>query len=579
MRWIINLFYILIIFNFLCQNNTVKFKSSNLNNLYSTALDFRKNGNFNESNSILKKLLNFKIDNPIKSEIYYKIANNYYSLEKSDSSLFFLYKLLESNKKDYKLLAKSYFLIASNYSNIDDFERAKQNLSKSIYYYEKNNDNIGVGQCYNNLGELNFKQNDFTNAISYFKKAQFILENSNTYNNQIVLSNIGASYIHLEKPSLALPYIIQAKKLANQFNDSLGISVAINNLATIYRDLNQLDSSLYYYKKALDIVDALGSKEEKKTILINLSEIYEKKRNVPIAYVYYKRYIALKDQLFNEEKNEFIVETQEKYQAAERKKDLAEMKLEIQKKDAKHKQFIFSFILISIITLLIFGIILIWLRWKSIQQKNKAKIEIITATMHGEENQRIKISQEIHDDLGGILGVCRMLFTKSKQVFTDQHKDLFNRIDALLLQANSRSRAISHELFSPTLKQFGLKSAVEEYINNLLYLNPDLEINFQMLDFRLEEKLELNCFRITQELFTNTIKYANANSISLQIEKIENQFNFTYYDNGIGCDFSNITKGVGLNSIEARVKSFSGKIDYITSNQGFKLKLTIPLKK
>lgn len=217
-------------------------------------------------------------------------------------------------------------------------------------------------------------------------------------------------------------------------------------------------------------------------------------------------------------------------------------------------------------------------RIKKREEAQRTKLAIISATMQGEEKQRLKISQEIHDDLGGILGVCRMLFTKSRQFFQEQNKELFDRIDSLLLQANSRSRAISHELFSPTLKQFGLQAAIEEHITNLLYLNPDLEIKFIMEDFRLEEQLELNCFRISQELFTNTIKYANANSILLEISKTENTLLYHFHDNGTGFDFNKITKGVGLNSIEARIKSFEGSINYLGGKVGFSAKISIPLK-
>jgi hypothetical protein len=401
-------------------------------------------------------------------------------------------------------------------------------------------------------------------------------DDKNTLDYQITLSNIGAAYIHLNNPKKALSYILESKTLATKLQDKLGESISINNLATIYRDLGKKDSALYYYNQALSLVDELGSKEEKKTILYNLYELHEQKGELAKAFSYFKQYTKLKDELFNSEKNEFIVETQEKYQATKRLKDLAEMKIKIQKKDAASKKFIFNVVLGSILTLILLSGLLIWFRWKSIQQKNKAKLEIISATMEGEEKQRLKISQEIHDDLGGILGVCRMLFTKSKSYFVDQNKDLFQRIDGLLIQANNRSRAISHDLFSPTLKQFGLLPAIEELISNLKLSNPDLEIDFQMLDFRVDSKLELNCFRICQELFTNTIKYAKASNIHLHLHFEKDNLVFEYQDDGIGFDKSNIRKGIGLNSIDARVKIFKGVITYPNTQTGFSFKSVFP---
>jgi signal transduction histidine kinase len=527
-------------------------------------------GDFHKSINILLK------SEDQSSEIQFLLAENYYYLNKVDSSIYYLTNLLSKSNVSPNIKAKSFSLLGTCYSNNQQYNLAISSIKKAIEIRRKNNDLIGVSKCYNNLGEVYYALNNSSKSLNYLLKANYTLKTIRDLNLQINLSNIGAAYIDLKQLNLALPYISKANDLAKELNDKLGESIAINNLATIYRDLKQQDSALYYYKKALEMVDELGSKEEKKTILLNLTELYEKKGNNRLALSYFKQYNKLKDELFNKEKNEFIVETQEKYQASERKKDLAEMKLKIQEKDAKQKQFIFMVSISVLIVLVLFVSIILWLRWKSIQQKNKAKLEIINATFYAEENQRLKISQEIHDDLGGILGVCRMLFTKSKQIFVDKNQDLFHRIDALLLQANSRSRAISHELFSPTLKQFGLFPAIEEYITNMLYLNPDLEINFQMQEFRVDEKLELNCFRITQELFTNTIKYANANAITLQIDKTNGHLNYSYHDNGIGFDFSKITKGVGLNSIQSRVKSFQGSLNFNT-DKNFNLKISIPL--
>ena len=510
-------------------------------------------------------------------EEQYEIAKIFFYENEYDSASLSLFKIISDTDFNNVINVKSHNLLGYIFSNTEKYDLAEEYLKIAL---NNSTDTLIKSQIYGNLGGLYYRQESFELALSFFEKSLAITPKSNNLDYQILLSNIGAAYIELKEPEKAMPYIKQANSIADSLGDKIGQSICINNFATIYRDLNQQDSALFYYQKALSLVDEFSSKEEKKKILGNLSELYELKGNEKLALDYYKQYTSLKDELFDSEKHDFIVETQEKYEAEKRLKDLAEMELKVQQKEAKERQFTFWFTLILIAVLVIFGSILAWLRWKSIQQKNKAKLALITATMHGEEKQRRKISQEIHDDLGGLLGVCRMLFSKSKNIFSnEQDKDLFKRIDSLLVRANSKSRAISHELFSPILKQFGLRAAIEEHIDNIQVLQPDLEINFSMDDISLEEQLELNCFRITQELFTNTIKYANASSIVLKIEKTSENLSYTYKDNGVGFDFSSITKGVGLNSIDARVKSFDGKTQYTTTDHGFEFKFHIPLKK
>ena len=180
--------------------------------------------------------------------------------------------------------------------------------------------------------------------------------------------------------------------------------------------------------------------------------------------------------------------------------------------------------------------------------------------MEAEENERKIISQNLHDDLGGILGIGRMLFTQTKKYIHENNPELYNLIDELLLQANDRSRLISHELYSPTLRQFGLSPAIIEYVKHIEYLHPDLMINFQMDEMRFDSQREINTFRIVQELLSNTLKYANATKIELNIQKVKNKIIFNYFDNGIGFNVESVKKGVGLNSITDRVLRFKGEI-------------------
>ncbi|MES2588818.1 MAG: tetratricopeptide repeat protein [Bacteroidota bacterium] len=416
------------------------------------------------------------------------------------------------------------------------------------------------------------------NALNCFKKAEAFLTNKEGIDYQIALSNIGAAYIQLNQAENALIFNTKAYELAIELEDKLGISICINNFATIYRDLNQSKKALEYYQKALSMVDELGSKEEKKTILFNLSQIHEKLGNSSLSLNYFKQYTNLKEELFNTEKNEFIVETQEKYDATERKKEIVELKLSEQEKDAQLMRMIYM-IVICFIVLLFLGLILFFrIRWKNIQAKNQSKLELISATFEAEEKERQRISQDIHDELGGLLGVSRMLFTQTKKHLSDVNLELYNRVDELLVQANIRSRTISHELFSPTLKQFGLYPAIKEYLQNIQELHLDLNIEFEMTEIKLESQLELNIFRITQELITNTIKYAQAQKIAIDIEISPKELKYTYFDDGIGFDHKTIKKGVGLNSVSNRISRFQGKLDIKSSeNKGLELNITIPL--
>lgn len=570
------LIFLALISNCVFSNNIKSEANGSIEIQFNTAVFLTNQGEFEKSISVLKKLLKRGVNKNLPI-YYYNLAKNYYYLNYEDSSIYFLTKSLSSSSIDLKTKADSYLLLSSNYSNSGHTEKVILNIKKSIEIRKKYNDQRGIAKCYNNLGDVYFVSKNPTKALQYFLKANAILKSKRDLNLQINLSNIGAAYIDLNQLNLALPYIIQANNLAKELNDELGQSICVNNLATIYRDLGETEKALFYYLEALELAKKMDSKGELKTIFYNLSVLYEKQKNFTKALHFHKEYTRTKDEIFNTEKNEFIVETQEKYDATERKREIAELKVSKQQKEAENFKMQVGIIISTILLVFISLTIYLRLRSKRREEENKNKLAIISATMEAEENERKTISQNLHDDLGGLLGISRMLFTKTKKYIQDQNPELYNRIDDLLLQANNKSRAISHELYSPTLRQFGLQAAIKEYIQHIESLHPDLQIIFKMDNFRLDTQREINTFRIVQELFNNTLKYANATKISLTIILEEKSFKFNYSDNGIGFNDETLKKGIGLNSITDRVHRFHGNIT-ITSqlNKGFQLTFTIP---
>ncbi len=221
-----------------------------------------------------------------------------------------------------------------------------------------------------------------------------------------------------------------------------------------------------------------------------------------------------------------------------------------------------------------------YFRIKALRTRNANRLALISASLDAEERERLRISQEIHDDLGGILGMSRMLFSNTKKILKPQDEELYERIDQLLVLANSRSRAISHELFSPTLKTFGLVKALEEQLDHVRFAHPGMETELDAdADFRPDPAIELNLFRISQELINNSLKYSEAGQIRISLKKSNEQVLFTYSDNGKGFDPARVKKGVGLNSIDSRVQRFDGQSTLKTApNKGFQVEIRLPFQ-
>jgi len=548
-----------------------------LSKLY--ALYYKQKGLYENSIQSLQTCFKSTYPNKEYADLNYLIAANHYNLSQYEKSIYYLTKNLSQKNISERQLAKTETLLGLSYSMIKESLRAEKHLLSAIESFKLLSDSIGISQTYGNLGELSSKNDDHERALEYFLLSYEITKEKSILDEAITLANIGASYIKINQLDSAQYYTNKAYILSQELGDKLGELICINNLATIYKAQNNYSKALVFYQKALEMVDELGSsKEEKKQILFNLSELNEKLGNSSASLFYYKAFSQLKDDIFNKEKAEFVIETQEKYAAAQREKEIVKLKLNQEKKDAQFMRLVYLTIIGSIAFLFIAFAIIFWYRHKRNREKITHKFMLVNAAIEAEEKERIRISQDIHDDLGGLLGISRMLFTKTRDYIFDKNEELYTQIDGLLIQANQRSRAISHELFSPTLKQFGIYEALNEYTNNVQNVHEELTIKVIAEDIRFDPQLELNLFRISQELLHNTLKYANAKNIGIEIKKTDNSLRYIYTDDGSGFDDKVVKMGVGLNSISARIQRLKGHFKIETgSAKGFKLDVQFPL--
>jgi len=207
--------------------------------------------------------------------------------------------------------------------------------------------------------------------------------------------------------------------------------------------------------------------------------------------------------------------------------------------------------------------------------------EILQSIIMTQEEERKRISQDLHDAISSKLNVVSLnanLLTE-KGITKEEVKNIGDSILNVTTIALESSRKIAHDLLPPTFQKFGFKAAVEELYEELLY-SRKFEINYQMnyLENFLKSNEELHLFRIIQELISNSIKHAEAKSLSFDLETKENMLSLRYNDNGKGFDIKNLQRasGLGIIGIENRVAILNGNLN-IDSNLGKGVTVTIEI--
>jgi len=138
-------------------------------------------------------------------------------------------------------------------------------------------------------------------------------------------------------------------------------------------------------------------------------------------------------------------------------------------------------------------------------------------------------------------------------------------------------RRVAHNMMPEALMKLGLKDTLTDFCSELGKVNP-IQIDFQFYGQfdRVESNLEINIYRIIQELVNNVIKHAEAKELVVQMIQEPKRLCFIVLDNGKGFELKDIqfTKGIGLASIKSRVDTFNGQME-INSKPGKGTEITI----
>ncbi|MFM2047573.1 MAG: Signal transduction histidine-protein kinase/phosphatase DegS, partial [Bacteroidota bacterium] len=169
------------------------------------------------------------------------------------------------------------------------------------------------------------------------------------------------------------------------------------------------------------------------------------------------------------------------------------------------------------------------------KQLAKKERDIKMAAMQGEEMERKRIANDLHDELGVKLSALKMNISKYENNFLAESKTDFQNIMKLVDEACSQIRDISHHMHPVMFEENGLVVILKDLIRNINAAGK-LQVKLVVIDYSkdISNQKELMLYRIILELLNNTIKHANASLVNIQLIKNANTFTISYDDNGIG---------------------------------------------
>lgn len=208
---------------------------------------------------------------------------------------------------------------------------------------------------------------------------------------------------------------------------------------------------------------------------------------------------------------------------------------------------------------------------------NKSQNNVLNHLVDGQEQARKEIADEIHDNISSNLGVVRLYSDSLRPEELGEQAEVINLMKELIPQICEDLRALAHRVAQAGIGHLNLRQALEG-IASLVESTGKMNVFVQCDITSLGNRLDLELYRISQELLHNSLKHSMARSARIDIRTEHNYIHMHYSDDGRGYNPDEHTRGFGLTSIISRVHRLNGTYeDKTDQHQGFQLILTIPV--
>jgi len=511
---------------------------------------------------------------------------------------------------------------------------------KALPYSRMAGDSSAVSQHLQNIGLILSNLNDFESAANYYEQAMHTLskftqahENKltvfvNAAKNEMNRGNVNQAKSYLDSAEFQLsavphstyaPYYYRTAgiyfrrtkdkeralasfhrgiAIAEDLLDDYSLRDLYFEIYATYRDWGEYVNA----KKYLSIADTHGPHTIAQNRLLHSREMANTEYhlgNYKLAFEQMRNYALAKDSLQESETTLKILDLEKKFQTVEKENEILKLQdANRRQQSAIDKNRGWIMLLIGGLTI---ALTIAYFSWKLArsnrlaldQQERLHKEELLNlkqqeqlrqfdSILRGQEEERNRISRDLHDGIGGLLAGVKL---RLSVVATKEREQLAvpdNELESVIRELDrsvDELRRVARNLMPESLLYMGLKPALAdlcEYMDT-----PATSVKFHGFDLNTSypQAVLIGVYRIVQELLNNAIKHAGANQIIVQCSESDRSLLLTVEDDGRGFNPQEVgKKGLGLKNVENRVALLHGSVEMDShAGRGTTVNIEIPI--
>lgn len=421
------------------------------------------------------------------------------------------------------------------------------------------------------LGTIYLAIKDYKQAGAYYSKTlDFFVDTKQPRNELEVKLGMAAIAEANGKPDSAFTIYTAVKDRAMEkkyFDLYIKAGSRLGEVLLQQKDYDQAKIILsMVYINAIQWADLEGQEQ----VLRSLQKMYNETGDYKNAYATATQLREVTQQISSRQNRKEVNELEIKFNTAEKEKQLLVKENQLQRQRTIRYALLIGFL---VVMLPIIGLLYVYYQKLQTQSRLNAsreeanqqrvtamlrekELEVLKASIDGEEKERSRISKELHDSIGGNLAAIKMQLSNSGN---SGSPEVIRQLDETYQQV----RDISHNLAPKTFINTGFVELVQNYLDRFT-AGGKVKISFGVypddVADAMDTALKVELFKIIQELMTNVQKHAEASAIEIQLTRVDGELKLIFEDNGKGFPVDETSAGIGLQNIKARLNNFKGTL-------------------
>ena len=218
------------------------------------------------------------------------------------------------------------------------------------------------------------------------------------------------------------------------------------------------------------------------------------------------------------------------------------------------------------------------------KEAKAARAELSGRLIHAQEEERVRIARELHDDINQRLALLAnglQEIERNSHAIDSEGKNELRELWKATNDIANDVQQLSHQLHPSKLHYLGLAAALRELCQEFSKLHKiEVQCTAHNLPKHLDDSLALNLYRAVQEALRNAAKHGHAHQVKVELTSDDRQLRLRVSDDGVGFDpeLARNNHGLGLISMQERLRLAGGEFSLWTRpSLGTQIEGVVPL--